>query len=226
MDMDTAFPPSPTVRMPVVGTSKLFPVRHMLCVGRNYADHAREMGSDPDREPPFFFAKMAQAAIGGTERFSVPYPKATQRLEHEVELVVALGPDGKPFGQAIGIDLTRRDLQAQAKAKGRPWDSAKSFTAAAPLGPIHPLNGAPVLERGRIALSVNGELRQQGDLSQMIWSVSEALDHLAAQDRLYAGDLLFTGTPAGVGLLVPGDVVTAEIEGLGRITVTIDEPLP
>ncbi|CCQ74944.1 fumarylacetoacetate hydrolase family protein [Magnetospira sp. QH-2] len=226
MNDPTVFVPTPPVLLPVAGTSALFPVRHIHCIGRNYADHAREMGADPDREPPFFFAKAAQAAVGGTDTFSVPYPKATERLEHEVELVVALGPEGAPFGVAIGIDLTRRDLQALAKSKGRPWESAKSFTGAAPIGPIQPLDGRPVPVSGRIALSVNGMPRQDGNLDQMIWSVPEALGHLTAEDRLYAGDLLFTGTPAGVGPVQPGDVVGAEIEGLGGISVTIGDPHP
>jgi fumarylpyruvate hydrolase len=204
-------PPAETV-LPVEGGG-CFPVRRIYCVGRNYADHAREMGADPDREPPFFFSKPRDAV---TADEAVPYPPATADLHHEVELVLAVGAAGvnlsaveaaSPiFGSAVGVDLTRRDLQAEAKANGRPWDMAKGFDASAPIGLIRP-GRAP--ETGAIALSVDGEARQSGDLSAMIWSNGEILSHLSALVRLEAGDLVFTGTPSGVGAIRPDQQIEA-----------------
>lgn len=210
-------PPRPIV--PVEGETSVFPVRRIWCVGRNYADHAREMGHDPDREPPFFFAKPADAVVplGGR----LDFPRATGDLHHEVELAVALkggGADLSPaaaadliFGYAVAVDLTRRDLQAEAKRLARPWDLAKGFDQSCPIGALRridrrdadrPLNGA-------ITLSVDGELRQVGDLSQMIWSVAECLSALSALVELTPGDLVLTGTPSGVGPINPGQTVTA-----------------
>jgi fumarylpyruvate hydrolase len=194
-------PPAETV-LPVEGGG-VFPVRRVYCVGRNYADHAREMGADPDREPPFFFSKPRDAVITGE---AVPYPPSTADLHYEAELVLAIGGAGADlpptdaqalvFGAAAGVDLTRRDLQAEAKKTGRPWDMAKGFDASAPMGLIRP---GPAPDAGPITLSVDGEPRQSGDLAQMIWSNAEILSHLSGLVRLEPGDLVFTGTPAGVG---------------------------
>lgn len=208
--------------LPVHGTDAVFPVRRVWCVARNYAAHAREMGADPDREPPFFFAKPGDAVmpLGG----EIPYPPATADLHHEVELVVAIGRTASAvraaeaqaavFGFAVGVDLTRRDLQAEAKAHGRPWDMAKGFDASAPVGGLMPLDRFPLPEAGTIRLSVDGEERQNGDLSQMIWSVPDILQHLSAFVTLEPGDLVFTGTPEGVGPVNRGQTVHAEIAGL------------
>jgi fumarylpyruvate hydrolase len=223
-------PPLPT--LPIAGREHRFPVARVYCVGRNYAEHAREMGGEPEREPPFFFTKSAYAVApcerdgDGTWRTTVAYPPATEDLHHEVELVVALGPGDGPggvaiFGQAVGIDLTRRDLQARAKAARRPWDMAKSFTGAAPIGPVHPLGDTWPLRSGAISLAVDGDGRQSGDLNQMIWSVGEILEELARYDALRPGDLIFTGTPAGVGAVAPGQTMTAAIAGLGEISVSL-----
>jgi fumarylpyruvate hydrolase len=204
-------PPAETV-LPVEGGGA-FPVRRIYCVGRNYADHAREMGADPDREPPFFFSKPRDALITGE---AVPYPPATSDLHHEVELVLAIGGSGADlapgqassliFGAGVGVDLTRRDLQAAAKKTGRPWDMAKGFDASAPIGLIRP---GPAPNTGPITLSVDGAARQSGDLDQMIWANGEILSHLSALVRLEPGDLIFTGTPAGVGPLERGELVEA-----------------
>ena len=212
--------------VPIVGLDAVFPVGRILCVGRNYAAHRREMGGD-DRDPPFFFAKPADAVvIGGAP---APYPSRTDDLHHEIELVVAIGAAGESvapsaaldlvFGYAIGVDLTRRDLQAVAKAKGQPWDAAKGFDHSAPISDILPWTGPP--PRGRIALSVNGEPRQGADLDDMIWSVAEVVSEASALWRLEPGDLIFTGTPEGVGPLQRGDRVTGEIEGLGQLSFDI-----
>ncbi|MCR9128300.1 MAG: fumarylacetoacetate hydrolase family protein [Alphaproteobacteria bacterium] len=204
-------PPAATT-IPVEGGGA-FPVRRIYCVGRNYADHAREMGADPDREPPFFFSKPRDAVITAE---AVPYPPATADLHHEVELVLAVGGSGADltpqeagsltFGAAVGVDLTRRDLQAEAKKAGRPWDMAKGFDASAPIGLIRP---GPAPASGAIRLSVDGEPRQAGDLSQMIWANGEILSHLSRLVRLEPGDLVFTGTPAGVGAVTRGQQVEA-----------------
>lgn len=202
-----------------------FPVRRIYCVGRNYADHAREMGADPEREFPFFFTKPRDAAVNGVE---IPYPPATEDLHHEVELVLALRSGGADipaaraldhvFGAAVGVDLTRRDLQAEAKKAGRPWDAAKGFDFSAPVGEILP--GAPS-PSGDIALNVDGETRQSGDLSQMIWSSAEVIATLSTLFTLSAGDLIFTGTPSGVGPVARGQRVDARIEGLPPLSFTI-----
>ena len=213
--------------VPVEGTSELFPVRRILCVGRNYAAHRREMGGD-DREAPFFFAKPADAAT--PPGHAVPYPSMTQMLHHEVELVAAIGADGADvpaeealslvWGYAVGIDLTRRDLQTAAREKGYPWEAAKGFDNSAPISAIRPADrcGHPT---GRIALSVNGQLRQQARLTDMIWSVAEVIAQASKLWRLEAGDLIFTGTPEGVGPLVRGDRVTAAIADVGELDFRI-----
>jgi fumarylpyruvate hydrolase len=215
--------------LPVRGTDALFPVRRIHCVGRNYAEHAREMGGDPDREPPFFFAKPPDAIVpnGG----DVPYPPVTQKLAYEMELVVAIGKRGADvppetgldyvFGYAVGLDLTRRDLQAAAKEKGRPWEPGKAFDKSAPVSTIRPASeiGHPV--SGRIWLEVNGEVRQQGDLKQMIWPVPDIVAHLSRVYVLYPGDLIFTGTPAGVGFVQRGDELRGGVDGVERISVRI-----
>ena len=218
-------PPLPTV--PVRGSDDRFAVRRIFCVGRNYADHAREMGHDPDREPPFFFTKPADAVLTGDA--DLPYPRATQDLHFEGELVVALGAGGRDleaadagaliWGHAVGNDLTRRDLQTEAKRMGRPWDMAKGFDGSAVCGPIHRADGP--LTQGRLLVEVNGTPRQDSDLSQMIWPVADIIAHLSRMVRLEAGDLIYTGTPAGVGALRRGDSVTVRIEGLTPIRTRI-----
>ena len=214
--------------LPVAGDDRLFPVHRVFCVGRNYAEHAREMGHDPDREPPFFFGKDGTAL---TPHAEIAYPPATSDLHHEIELVVALKAGGQNIdagrardlicGYAIGIDLTRRDLQAMAKKLARPWYLAKSFIGAAPVGPIHPADQVGHPRSGAIRLEVNGEVRQDGDLGQMIWGVEEMIQILSEHDLLLPGDLIMTGTPAGVGPVGRGDRMTASIEGLGGIEVTL-----
>jgi fumarylpyruvate hydrolase len=215
----------PTVA--IVGTADRFPVRRIFCVGQNYADHAREMGSDPDRQQPFFFSKPADAVVAsGT---TLPFPTQTDDLHHEVELVVAIGVGGKDvaateaaamiFGAGVGIDLTRRDLQAVAKKAGRPWDMAKGFDRSAPVGALTP--GQPAAQ-GAIALAVDGETRQSGDLSMMIWSVEEVIAALSAFVELAPGDLIFTGTPAGVGPIRRGQRVRATIDGLEPLEIAFE----
>lgn len=222
---DYVIDPPSVVSLPVAGSAALFPVRRIFCVGRNYADHAREMGHDPDREPPFFFDKPADALIVGEG--DIPYPSETDQLEHEAELVAALGSGGRDvdtgvaldlvWGYAIGNDLTRRDIQAEAKKLGRPWTMAKGFDGSAVCGPVHPVAriGHPV--KGSIRLHVNGTQRQSGDISQMIWTLPEIIAALSRLVELKAGDLIYTGTPSGVGRLVPGDVVEIGIAGLGEL---------
>lgn len=202
------FPPPPTPSLPVRGRPERFPVRRILCVGQNYAAHAREMGDG--RTPPFFFSKPADALI--TDGGDPAYPSATDNLHHEVELVCAIGEGGAILGWAVGCDLTRRDLQAAAKEKGRPWDAAKGFDQSAPCGALT-LGAAPE-PSAVIALSVNGERRQHGRLSDMIWSPEEVRVEIGRFWSLQPGDLIFTGTPEGVGPLRPGDRVEATIEGL------------
>ncbi|MBP6070324.1 MAG: fumarylacetoacetate hydrolase family protein [Candidatus Accumulibacter sp.] len=226
--MDYVFPPPPQVSVPVVGGSAFFPVRRVYCVGRNYADHAAEMGADT-REPPFFFGKPADALVPGGG--DVLYPLATSNLQHEVELVVALigGGAGVPparaldwvYGYAVGLDLTRRDLQQRAKDKGHPWDMGKGFDQSAPIGAIHPLAAVGHPERGAIWLKVNGQLRQNGDLGQMSWKVAEVIANLSNYVALAPGDLIFTGTPAGVSTVVRGDMLEAAVEGIGELMVRL-----
>ncbi|CAN7188860.1 fumarylacetoacetate hydrolase family protein [Phenylobacterium sp. LjRoot219] len=216
------FEPVPRAAVPVEGETAAFPVRRILCVGRNYAAHRREMGGD-DRDPPFFFAKPADAvAPPGAE---VAYPPRTQNLHYEVELVVALGAGGADvpveralelvLGYAVGVDLTRRDLQSAAKDKGQPWDAAKGFDDSAPITAIRRWQGAP--PQGRIWLAVNGETRQDATVADMIWNVAEIVAEASKLWRLEPGDLIFTGTPEGVGPISRGDRVEGEVEGVGRI---------
>jgi len=211
----------------IAGTRNRFPVHRIYCVGRNYADHVKEMGSDA-KEPPVFFAKPADAIVASG--VAIPYPPRTENLHHEVELVVAMGGAGRNiaaaqalghiFGYAVGNDLTRRDLQGAAKKKGSPWDTGKGFDASAPIGAIRPASLGHV-ERGRIWLSVNGETRQQSDISEMIWNVPEIVAELSTFFELKAGDLIYTGTPAGVGPLKPGDQIECGIEGVETLRNTI-----
>lgn len=218
----------PQAAVPTVGDERSFPVRRILCVGRNYAAHRREMGGD-DRDPPFFFSKPADAVVASGAR--IPYPSATSDLHHEVELVVALGAGGGDvavddalalvFGYAVGVDLTRRDLQSAARAKGQPWDAAKGFDMSAPIGPIRPADGPP--PQGRIRLSVNGAVRQAAEVADMIWNVAEIIAQASRLWRLAPGDLIFTGTPEGVGPLVRGDSIEGEIDGVGALTFSIRE---
>ncbi|MFO1068752.1 MAG: fumarylacetoacetate hydrolase family protein [Geminicoccaceae bacterium] len=216
----------PRPSLPVEGGGT-FPVRRVFCVGRNYAEHQKEMGHS-GREAPFFFAKGAEAL---TLEPTVPYPPQSKDLHHEVELVVAIGRGGSDipadaardhiWGYAVGVDLTRRDVQAEAKKLARPWYLAKSWVGAAPIGPLVPASRAGHPRKGRIMLSVNGKIRQDGDLAEMIWSVDEIIAALSSYDRLLAGDLIFTGTPAGVGAIVANDRVEATVEGVGRIDFSI-----
>lgn len=215
--------------LPVRGSELSFPVRRIYCVGRNYAAHTREMGGDPTRDPPFFFSKPADALV--PEGGNVPYPPATRDLHHEIELVVALskGGAGIPvdcaldciFGYGVGLDLTRRDLQAAARQKGQPWDMAKGFDCSAPCSALVPVaaSGHPGL--GKISLSVNGEVRQRGDLADMIWTVAETIACLSCLVTLAPGDLIFTGTPDGVGAVGRGDRLVGEVEGIGRLDVAL-----
>ena len=222
MTLGYAFPPPPRASLPVVGSELHFPVHRIYCVGRNYAEHTREMGGDPERSPPFFFSKPADALVANGS--TIPFPLATQDLHHEIELVVALKSGGTEiavedalthvFGYATGIDLTRRDLQQEAKDLRRPWDASKGFDRAAPCTALAPVETAGHPDKGAISLSVNGELRQAGDLAEMIWSVPEIICHLSGLFELQAGDLIFTGTPAGVGPVRRGDRLEGRIEGL------------
>lgn len=220
--------PPPQASLAVQGTGARFPVRRIFCVGRNYAEHVREMGND-EREPPFFFCKPADAVMDSGS--TVPYPPDTQDLHNEVELVVAIGTGGRDiapdavrdhiWGAGVGIDLTRRDLQTVAKTMGRPWDFAKGFDHSAPIGALKPLDNAMTLDAGRIWLAVNGTVRQDADLADMIWPVAEHVSKLSFSMALEPGDLIMTGTPAGVAALEVGDVVTAEVAGIGTLSITI-----
>ncbi len=232
--MKYAFEPPAIPSVAVVGSDARFPVRRIFCVGRNYADHAREMGAADQadgREPPFFFMKPADAIVTGDGELEVAYPPLTKNLHHEIEMVVALGGGGANvavgdalglvFGYAIGLDLTRRDIQGRAKEKGHPWDMGKGFDQSAVLGPIRPVGGAGHPGQGRIWLGINGELRQDGDLSAMMWKVADIIANLSTSVRLAPGDLIYSGTPAGVGPLQRGDVLTAGIEGVGELRARI-----
>ncbi len=217
------FDPPARPSLEVDGSGQRFPVRRIYCVGRNYREHAREMGMDGDRDPPFFFMKPAESLVpGGGDH---PYPPHTRNLHHEVELVVALGGGGRDvpvdraldlvYGYAVGNDLTRRDLQLAAREQGRPWDLAKGFDHAAPVSAIVPAQQAGHPASGRIWLEVNGELRQQGDVADMIWSVPEVIAVLSTYIELAPGDIVFTGTPAGVGRVEPGDELRGGVDGIG-----------
>jgi fumarylpyruvate hydrolase len=223
-----AIPEPQPVTLPVL-SDKAFPVRRIYCVGRNYADHAKEMGGDPKKDEPFFFMKPADAILpnGGV----MPYPPATRDLQPEVELVVALRSGGRNIapdkaaasilGYAVGLDMTRRDLQAAFKEKRQPWEMSKAFDHSAPCSAITPAGAAGVLAKGKIELKVNGAIRQSGDLAQMIWGVPQLIAKLSALVELLPGDLIFTGTPAGVGPVVKGDTLEASVAGLAPLTITI-----
>ncbi|VXB30807.1 fumarylacetoacetate hydrolase family protein [Massilia sp. 9I] len=213
----------------VAGSQDRFPIRRVFCVGRNYGAHAREMGSDPNREPPFFFTKPADAVVPASG--AVPYPPATGDLHHEVELVVALGAGGADitseqalslvWGYGVGLDLTRRDLQAVAKDAGRPWDMAKGFDASAPCSPLIPAATLGHPQDARIWLEVNGALRQEGNLNEMIWSIPEVISYLSSLVTLAPGDLIYTGTPAGVAALKPGDQLRGGVDGVTEFALSI-----
>jgi fumarylpyruvate hydrolase len=223
------FPPPPPSSIAIAGETRRFPVRRIFCVGQNYAAHAREMGKDPTREEPCFFTKPADAVVDSGA--TLPYPPRTSDLHHEIELVAALARGGADiakeaalehvFGYAAGIDLTRRDLQSEARKAGRPWDLSKGFDHSAPLGAIAPAARIGHPRAGRIRLAVNGAIRQDADVSEMIWSVAEIIAILSQFVRLEPGDLIFTGTPAGVGPIVPGDHVAGEIEGVGAVEIAV-----
>jgi fumarylpyruvate hydrolase len=214
--------------VPVAGTADLFPVHRIYCVGRNYAAHAREMGGDPDREPPFFFMKPADAVVMDGAR--LPYPMGTKDLHHEIELVVAIGKGGKEireadalghvYGYAVGIDMTRRDLQAMMRKDGRPWDIGKGFDRAAPIGTIQPVSQIGHPDNNRIWLKVNGETRQDSSVDHMIWNVPEMIAYLSGLFELAPGDLIYSGTPEGVGPVQAGDTLEGGVDGVGTLTVT------
>lgn len=232
---DTAPPfvlaPPPVIALPVAGEAGLFPVRRIYCVGRNYVEHIREMKEGDERDPPFFFQKPRDAIVPSGAR--IPYPVGTADFQHEIELVIAMGRGGRSipeasaldhvFGYAIGIDLTRRDRQVDMRKKMLPWEAGKAFDHSAPCGPVHPASRIGHRLSGAITLAVNGTERQRGDLSQMIWNVPEIVAKLSQDYALEAGDIIMSGTPAGVGPVGPGDVMTGAIAGLGEITITVVE---
>jgi fumarylpyruvate hydrolase len=231
-DAKYVIPQQPQPTLPVAGSDKVFPVRRIWCVGRNYVEHIREMGQD-ERLPPFYFAKFADMIVpdGGT----VPYPSLTKDMHHEVELVVALKSGGrnisvekaneKIYGYAVGIDLTRRDLQIASRDMKRPWEIGKSFDGSAPCGAVVPVETTGYLTSGKITLKCNGKIRQDGDLNQLIWNVPEIIANLSTIVALEAGDIIMTGTPAGVAATVAGDTLECEIEKVGKLTVKIGAPL-
>ncbi|WP_374493169.1 fumarylacetoacetate hydrolase family protein [Zoogloea sp.] len=231
--MSYAIPQPISAAVPVRGGDALFPVRRIYCVGRNYAAHAREMGSDPTREPPFFFCKPADAVlpVEAGQIVDLPYPLATANLHYEVELVVAIGRGGENipvneaaahvWGYGVGLDMTRRDLQFALRDKGRPWELGKAFDRSAPIAPLVPAAGAGPMDQAPIWLKVNGQLRQSAQVADMIWSVPEIIANLSTYFRLEPGDLIFTGTPEGVGPVVAGDVIDAGVEGLGSLSLRI-----
>lgn len=225
--------PPKAVSVPVAGTDSVFPVRRVYCVGRNYAEHAREMGYDPDRSPPFFFCKPADAiwpALPG-DTLAVPYPPETSNLHYEVELVVAIGKGGANisvedamshvYGYAVGLDMTRRDRQQEMKDLSRPWEVAKAFDASGPIGVITPAEQAGNVEQAQIALKVNGQEKQNSNISQMVWSIAESISYLSGYFRLEPGDLMFTGTPEGVGPVVVGDVLDASLDGCPTLSIKL-----
>lgn len=226
--MSLTFPPEGPVLVPTVNGDQ-FPVRRLYCIGRNYEEHAREMGMAPDPEAPFFFTKWADTIVA--DGATIPYPPGTSNYQYEVELVVAIGKGGRNipreaaidhvWGYAAGLDMTRRDLQFEARGKGRPWDAGKNFDQSAPLGLLHPVETLGRGDKGRIELKVNGELKQQGDLADFINPVDRLIEFLSSLYTLQPGDLIYTGTPAGVGPVVAGDVMVATVAGLTPLTITI-----
>lgn len=219
------FNPLPVPTVPIAGSEALFPVHRIYCVGRNFADHAVEMGHDPSKEPPFFFQKNPDTLVLPGHDF--PYPSETKDVHHEIELVVALHKGGTNiplekaldcvFGYGVGLDMTRRDLQGEAKKLGRPWETGKAFEASAPCSVLHPVSKVGHPTEGSITLKVNGEIRQSGDLNQMIWKVPEMISYLSSLFELKAGDLIFAGTPAGVGPIVRGDEMVGHVDGVDEI---------
>lgn len=220
-------PPAPTV--PIEGRSEQFPVGRIFCVGRNYAAHAREMGRDPDREPPFFFTKFAGAIVPGDS--TIPYPPETANYHFEAELVIAIGGEGAMvsaddalglvYGYAVGLDMTRRDLQLDAREKGRPWDTGKNFAWSAPIAAIRPVETGGHITAGPIRLTVNGAVKQDADIADLIWDCQETIAYLSRFERLLPGDLIYTGTPAGVGPVLPGDVMEVTIADLTPLRVEV-----
>jgi len=218
----------PVVALPVAGTKDLFPVRRIYCIGRNYAAHAIEMGHDPDREPPFFFQKNPNNLDTSGE---FPYPPQSSDVHHEIEMAVMLKSGGQNisvdqalehvFGYALSLDMTRRDLQGEQKKMGRPWEIGKAFERSAPVGIIHPAEKLGHPDKGRVELKINGEVRQEGDLNQMIWKVPEMISYLSDYFELAAGDVILSGTPAGVGPVKTGDVMQISVEGLGSMDVRV-----
>lgn len=227
--MGYIIPPPPVVSLPVVGSNERFPVRRIYCIGRNYAEHAVEMGHDPDKEPPFFFQKNPDNLLQAGRDFS--YPPRTSDVHHEIELVVALKSGGKGipvdkaldhvFGYAVGLDMTRRDLQGEAKKMGRPWEIGKAFEDSAPCGPIVPADKSGHLAGGAVWLKVNGALKQKGDINQLIWKIPEMISYLSDYFALAPGDLIFSGTPAGVGAVKVGDRLHGHVDGIGDLIVNV-----
>ena len=230
--MSFVFAPAPTVSVPVVGKTERFPVHRIYCVGRNYEEHAKEMGFT-GREAPFFFLKPTDALIvvNAGESGSMPYPSLTKNLHHEIELVVAIGTGGKNikaadalkhiYGYAVGLDMTRRDLQNEMKKQGRPWCIGKAFDASAPIGPITPAAEAGDVANAEISVQVNGADRQRSTVAKLIWNIAETIEHLSAAWELQPGDLIYTGTPEGVAAVVAGDVMVGQVTGLTRLEVTL-----
>ncbi len=226
--MSYVIPPPVQPSLPVLGTDQGFPIHRLYCVGRNYADHAREMGHDPDREPPFFFQKNPDNIVLDGK---FPYPDKSSDVHFEMELIVALKSGGANipeeeaedhiYGYAVGIDMTRRDLQGAAKKLGRPWEVGKAFDHSAPCSPIVPVEQSGLISEGRIWLEVNGVARQEGDLNQMIWNIPETISYLSGLFTLAAGDLIMTGTPAGVGAILRGDVLCGGVDGVCEIEVKV-----
>ena len=230
--MEYAVPPSPLYTLAVAGRSERFPVNRIFCVGRNYAAHAREMGRDPNREVPFFFMKPANATVAvDSGEVTIPYPSQTSNFHFEVELVVGIVKAGKNicveqalehvYGYAVGLDMTRRDVQLEARDKGRPWEFGKSFSQSAPIGPLHRVSEVGHLVEATIALTVNGEHRQSSNVSKLIWSVAESIAYLSEYEALEPGYIIMTGTPEGVNAVVPGDVMYGTVDGLTPITVRV-----
>lgn len=233
--MSYVFEPVKTVGLAINGSSDQFPVRRVYCVGRNYAAHAHEMGFDPDREPPFFFCKPNDpesiVPVPAGQAIDLPYPSQTNNYHYEIKLVVAIGQGGKNitvedaakhiFGYAVGLDMTRRDLQMKMREMGRPWEIGKAFDYSAPIGVIHPIGETGEIDKGEIHLRVNGETKQKSGIDFLIWNVAETISKLSELFELQPGDLIFTGTPEGVGAVVPGDVMQADIAGLTGITVNV-----
>ena len=227
--MNFVIDPAPMPSVAVAGSSDRFPVRRIFCVGRNYAAHAREMGKDPDREPPFFFLKPADAVVD--DGASIAYPPETSNLHYEAELIVAIGKAGRDiaseaaldhvWGYGIGLDMTRRDLQNAAKDLGRPWDWGKGFDKSAPIGPIHPVSAVGHIDKGRIWLAVDGVTKQDSDVSKLIWPIADVISIASRSMELRPGDLIMTGTPEGVGAVKAGQTMTLGVDGLGEMTIHI-----